>query len=94
MNDYVRNSKGEEEGQLHNLSVICSSNDPIMMKQSSMRSGGKLRTSIKKNDTWSLVNLPQVGKEVSVKWIYKTKCNEKGEVEKYKVRLVAKGYSR
>jgi hypothetical protein len=28
-----------------------------------------------------------------VKWIYKTKYNEKGEVEKYKARLVAKGYA-
>lgn len=39
--------------------------------------------SIEKNDTWSLVNLPQRVKKVGVKWIYKTKCNEKVELEKY-----------
>jgi len=28
-----------------------------------------------------------------VKWIYKTKLNEKGKVEKHKTRLMAKGYT-
>lgn len=32
-------------------------------------------------------------KTVGVKWIYKTKLNEKGEVDKFKARLVAKGYT-
>ena len=27
-----------------------------------------------------------------MKWVFKTKLNEKGEVDKYKARLVAKGY--
>lgn len=30
---------------------------------------------------------------IGVKWIYKTKINEKGELDKYKARLVAKWYS-
>lgn len=29
---------------------------------------------------------------IGVKWIFKTKLNEKGEVDKFKARLVAKGY--
>ncbi|KAI5316235.1 hypothetical protein L3X38_045411 [Prunus dulcis] len=32
------------------------------------------------------------GKTIGVKWVFKTKLNEKGEVDKYKARLVAKGY--
>jgi len=32
-------------------------------------------------------------KSIGVKWIYKEKKNIKGEVERYKVRLVTKGYS-
>ena len=34
--------------------------------------------SIKRNDTWELVDLPSGGKIVGLKWIYKTKYNEVG----------------
>ncbi|CAL2242013.1 unnamed protein product [Prunus armeniaca] len=47
---------------------------------------------IEKNDTWELTDLPAEEKTIGVKWIFKTKLNEKGEVDKYKARLVAKGY--
>ena len=30
---------------------------------------------------------------IGVKWVYKTKFNEKGQVEKHKARLVAKGFA-
>ena len=49
--------------------------------------------SIEKNDTWELIALPKGHKPIGVKWVYKTKKNAKGEVEKHKARLVAKGYS-
>nr|GFB86050.1 reverse transcriptase [Tanacetum cinerariifolium] len=48
--------------------------------------------SIEKNDTWELTTLPKGQKAIGVKWVYKAKKNAKGEVEKYKSRLVAKGY--
>lgn len=48
--------------------------------------------SIEENDTWELVDLPAGAKTVGVKWVYKTKLNEKGEVDKFKARLVAKGF--
>ncbi|MCH80155.1 copia-type polyprotein [Trifolium medium] len=48
---------------------------------------------IEKNNTWVLTDLPKNAKVIGVKWIYKTKLNEKGEVDKYKARLVAKGYA-
>ena len=47
---------------------------------------------IKKNDTLELFDLPQGQKTIGVKWVYKTKLNEKGEVDKYKAWLVVKGY--
>lgn len=47
---------------------------------------------IEKNDTWELVDLPPGQKSIGVKWVYKTKINEKGEIDKHKARLVAKGY--
>lgn len=49
--------------------------------------------SIEKNKTWVLTKLPAGAKKVGVKWIYKTKRDEHGEVVKHKARLVAKGYS-
>ncbi|CAL8156616.1 unnamed protein product [Prunus armeniaca] len=48
--------------------------------------------SIKKNNTWELTELPQGHKTIGVKWVFKTKLNEKGEIHKHKARLVAKGY--
>ena len=49
--------------------------------------------SIEWNHTWSLTALPVGAKAIGVKWIYKTKLNELGEVDKYKARLVVKGYA-
>ena len=46
---------------------------------------------IEKNDTWELVNLPQGKEFVGVKWVYKTKSNVNGKIERHKARLVAKG---
>ncbi|KAE8683276.1 TMV resistance protein N-like [Hibiscus syriacus] len=48
---------------------------------------------IEKNDTWKLTSLPKGHKAIGVKWVYKTKQNAKGEIERHKARLVAKGYS-
>jgi hypothetical protein len=48
---------------------------------------------IERNATWELTVLPNNSRKIGVKWIYKTKLNEKGEVDKYKARLIAKGYA-
>lgn len=48
--------------------------------------------SIKRNDTWGLTKLPNGHKVIDLKWFFKLKKNENGEIVKYKARLVAKGY--
>ena len=48
---------------------------------------------IERNDTWELTSLPAGQKSIGVKWIFKEKKNAKGVVEKYKARLVVKGYA-
>ncbi|KAJ9555288.1 hypothetical protein OSB04_009902 [Centaurea solstitialis] len=48
---------------------------------------------MKNNNTWVLVDLPKNHKPIGVKWIYKTKLNERGKVDRYKARLVVKGYT-
>nr|CAN63536.1 hypothetical protein VITISV_002860 [Vitis vinifera] len=47
---------------------------------------------IERNDTWELCDLPKGQKTIGVKWVYKTKLKENGEVDKHKACLVAKGY--
>ena len=47
---------------------------------------------IEKNETWELTSLPEGLEPIGVKWVFKVKKNAQGEVEKYKVRLVAKSY--
>ena len=49
--------------------------------------------SMKNNDVWDLVPLPEDVKPIGCKWIFKTKRDSKGDVERYKARLVAKGYT-
>ena len=47
---------------------------------------------IEKNATWKLVDRPKNKKVLIVKWIFKTKLNPDDFVNKYKARLVVKGY--
>lgn len=49
--------------------------------------------STKQNKTWVLTTLQEEKKAVSCKWIYTVKQNPERNVERYKVRLVARGYS-
>eukprot|EP00253_Pinus_taeda_P022502 PITA_22502 len=49
--------------------------------------------SLHKNVAWDLVELPIGRKPIGSKWVFKKKTNAEGKVEKYKARLVVKGYS-
>ena len=46
-----------------------------------------------KKKTWSLIPPPSRKKLVGCKWVYKNKCIADGHNEKYKSRLVAKGFN-
>ncbi|KAL9241946.1 hypothetical protein vseg_015997 [Gypsophila vaccaria] len=45
------------------------------------------------NKVWELVELPEDFKTVGSKWVFKTKRDSKGNIERYKTRLVAKGFT-
>ena len=47
---------------------------------------------ILKNHTWEIVDLPPGCKPLGYKWIFKMKLKADGSIDKYKVRLVVKGY--
>jgi hypothetical protein len=48
--------------------------------------------SVKRNQTWELADLPQSHHAITLKWVYKLKWNEVGEIVKHKARLVAHGF--
>jgi len=90
--------ESEEEDaniNLHYLALFTS--DPVHFEEAVKHD--KWRTAmdieiqaIEKNNTWELIDLPKDTKKIRVKWVYKTKLKENGEVDKLKARLVAKGY--
>ena len=49
--------------------------------------------SMQDNKVWELVPLPKGVKPIGCKWIFKTKRDFTGNVERYKARLVVKGYT-
>ena len=49
--------------------------------------------SLKKSGTWGLVKRPPGANVVDSKWVLRIKKNAAGEIEKYKARLVARGFT-
>ena len=48
---------------------------------------------LESNHTWDLTTLPPSKSPIRCKWVYKVKLNPNGNVERYKARLVGKGYT-
>lgn len=48
---------------------------------------------LQKNQTWELMSLPPWKKTVGCRWVYTIKLDSMGNIDQYKVRLVAKGYT-
>ena len=49
--------------------------------------------SMDENQVWEVVQLPPGHKSVGCKWVFKTKRDCKGNIERHKARLVAKGFN-
>ena len=47
---------------------------------------------MKTNGVWDLETIPKGTKIVGCKWVYKTKHDSKGNIERFKARLMAKGF--
>lgn len=106
MNDYTSGeglSEDDEQvnqlaSQVDKLALFTTISDPVCFEDANKelrwrRAMDQEMEAIKKNETWELCSLPKGAKAIGVKWIYKTKLNAHGEVDKCKERLVAKGYA-
>lgn len=50
-------------------------------------------SALENNKTWKLVNLREGNRTIGCKWVYEIKYNSDGSLERYKARLLAKGYN-
>ena len=48
---------------------------------------------IQRNETWELIDKPADKKVIGVKWVFRMKLNADSSINKYKARLVVKGYA-
>jgi hypothetical protein len=84
-----------------NFSLSITDDDPIIVGDAVDSEDGKLwkkamdeeMATLDKNKAWDLVEFPTGINPIGRKWVFKKKLNVEGKVEKYKDRLVAKGYS-
>lgn len=98
LRDYERfpDQAVSEEGDMVQLAMLAET-EPVSVKEALSQEHWKKTMieeleSIEKNETWRLVKLPTDKKCIDVKWVFKTKLKPDGQVEKYKARLVARGF--
>ena len=48
---------------------------------------------LEQNHTWELTSLPLRKTPIGCKWVYRIKFKSNGTVDRYKTRLIAKGYT-
>ena len=46
-----------------------------------------------KTRTWDMVDLPSIKYDISCKWVYKIKTRSDDIVDRYKARLIARGFT-
>jgi hypothetical protein len=90
---YQHNNDYEQQGHFSFLSIQPTYFEEAVKEEHWVEAMNEEIEAIEKNKTWDLVDLPKDKSSIGVKWVYKTKVNEKGKVEKHKARLVSKGFS-
>ena len=88
--------------QEHEVDVNLAEDDPINILQVLQSSNSHKwidamkdeMKSMEDNDVWDLIELPKGSKPIGCKCIFKTKSDANGNVERYKARLVVKGFTK
>ncbi|XP_076894743.1 uncharacterized protein LOC143547130 [Bidens hawaiensis] len=80
------------------VTSICSEEIPTTVEQAleskNWREAMKIETdALNKNDTWEKCTLPPGKKPVGCRWVFTIKYKSDGTIERYKARLLAKGYT-
>lgn len=97
----IHNRKQDKDSDYHaKISVVQDGNDPESFEEAIncqdkelwLKAMNEELDSLAKNDVWELVDRPK-GNIVSNKWVLKTKRKADGTIERYKARLVARGFS-
>jgi len=86
-----------DEGMNSLFALYCHVDDPIHFEDAIknrkwIEAMDEEMNSIERNKTWDLVELLKGKEVIGVKWVYKTKCNAEGKIERQKERLVVEGY--
>eukprot|EP00253_Pinus_taeda_P035760 PITA_35760 len=86
-----------DEGMNSLFALYCHVDDPIHFEEAIkdkkwIEAMDEEINAIERNKTWDLVELSKGKEVIGVKWVYKTKCNAEGKIERHKARLVVKGY--
>ena len=84
-----------------NLSTVEADSDPQTFEEATSRPDSdkwlaamqEELESLAKNDVWTLVDRPRNCNIVSNRWVYRIKRSPEGKIERYRARLVARGFS-
>ncbi|KAJ9556664.1 hypothetical protein OSB04_011278 [Centaurea solstitialis] len=80
------------------LAAITTNDEPKNFKQAMqdpkwIEAMKKEIQALELNDTWTLESLPEGKRAIDSKWVYKIKYKPNGDTERYKARLVARGFT-
>ena len=99
--DEYADLSAETEGEVHHLAFVSQVREPTSLKealeskdaQEWQQAADTEYNALIENKTWDLIEPPVGCKPIGCKWLFKIKHTSTGEIEKFKGRLVAKGYS-
>ncbi|KAH9794327.1 hypothetical protein KPL71_004856 [Citrus sinensis] len=92
---YVKNNLEKEDSDSSEAAPEHEEQEPIESEAPEVRRSTPMQEEIEtlhKNKTWELVSLLHGRKAIGNKWVYKINCDGNDQVERYRVRLVVKGY--
>lgn len=97
----IRRSPISDDYEIYETEEFHMGNDPTSFEEA-MRSDHSLKwlkamedemKSMSANKVWDVEEIPKGAKTVGCKWVYKTKYDSQVKVERFKVQLVAKGFT-